>query len=133
MTAPIWYGPYAAAALLLAAGGLMKLARPHSTARALRSAGLPNSIVAVRIGAGVELVLAATAIVAGGTLPAAGIALSYLAFAAFIVLAYRRGGPVSSCGCFGEVDSPPTVLHVLLNIGAASAALVAWHAPPLPA
>ena len=131
MTTPIWYGPYLAAAVLLAAGGAMKLARPDSTARALRSAGLPHSTLAVRAGSTVELGLALAAIAMGGTMPAIGIALSYLAFAAFIALAHRRGGTVSSCGCFGEVDTRPTVLHFLLNIGAAATAVVAAPAPPL--
>jgi len=31
----------------------------------------------------------------------------------------RRGSPVSSCGCFGKADSPPTVSHVVLNLAAA--------------
>jgi hypothetical protein len=125
MTTPIWCGPYFAASLLLAAGGAMKLFRPHSTSRALRSAGLPHSSAAVRIGSAAEVVIALTAIIVGGTVPAVCVAASYLGFGAFILLVYRRGGIVSSCGCFGEVDSPPTVLHLVLNVGAAVTAIIA--------
>jgi hypothetical protein len=54
--------------------------------------------------------------------PAGLVALSYLGFAAFVGLALRRGSPVSSCGCFGRADSPPTVSHAALNLAAAATA-----------
>ena len=50
---------------------------------------------------------------------------SYVAFAVFVIAAMRSRTPVSSCGCFGEVDAPPTWLHVVLNGGAAAVALLA--------
>jgi uncharacterized membrane protein YphA (DoxX/SURF4 family) len=133
MTAPVWYGVYAAAAMLLAVGGVMKLARPHSTTRALRSVDLPASALAVRIGSAVECAVAVLALAAGGPRPAAAVGASYLAFAAFIVVAHRRGGSVSSCGCFGETDSPPTFLHLILDLGAAATAVLATrhHAPAI--
>ena len=72
---------------------------------------------------------------ASGSDKSAGVvALSYLGFAGFVVLALRRGSPVSSCGCFGsgdKMDSPPTVSHVVLNLAAAAtAAWAALHAHP---
>jgi len=43
----------------------------------------------------------------------------------------RRGSPVSSCGCFGKADSPPTVFsHVVLNLAAATGLLAAAGSHP---
>jgi hypothetical protein len=53
------------------------------------------------------------------------VALSYLAFAAFVVAALRRGTMVGSCGCFGREDTPPHVSHVVLNLVLAVVALSA--------
>ena len=53
------------------------------------------------------------------------VALSYLLFAAFVVVALRSGAPISSCGCFGKADTPPSVVHVVLDLlfaGVATAA-----------
>ena len=43
----------------------------------------------------------------------------YAGFTAFVVIALRRGGVLSSCGCFGRADTPPTRAHALVT-GAAS-------------
>lgn len=126
--APVWAGPYLAAALLLVAAGLAKVRRPADTSIALRRAGLPLPEWAVRAGAGAEVAAGCWALTSGRA--AAGlVALSYLGFAGFVSLALRRGSPVSSCGCFGKPDSPPTVSHVVLNLAAAAtAAWAAFHA-----
>ena len=126
--APIWFGPYAAATVLLAMAGGLKVVRPTTTVRALRSAGLPANAALVRIGSAIEVVIALAALLRGGTVAAGLVAASYFAFAAFVLLAFGRGGTVSSCGCFGEVDSPPTVLHVVLNLAAALVAAAAARA-----
>jgi hypothetical protein len=125
---PVWAGPYLAAALLLVAAGLAKVRRPADTSIALRRAGLPLPEWAVRAGAGAEVAAGCWALTSGRA--AAGlVALSYLGFAGFVALALRRGSPVSSCGCFGKPDSPPTVSHVVLNLAAAAtAAWAAFHA-----
>ncbi|MHB1928108.1 MAG: MauE/DoxX family redox-associated membrane protein [Acidimicrobiales bacterium] len=126
MAAPLDTVPYAAAGLLLAAGGLAKLRQPADTARALRSAGLPASPGAVRAGSAAEVALA----VAAWTAPAATVAAvllgaSYVVFAAFVGLALRRRWPLATCGCLGRPDTPPTLAHVAIDAGAAAAAL-AW-------
>jgi hypothetical protein len=56
--------------------------------------------------------------------------LSYVAFAGFVVYARARSGSVSSCGCFGKPDTPPTVAHIVVNAGAAlvAAGAAAWPA-----
>ena len=93
---------------------------------ALRSVGLPgNRYLALAIGL-VEVVLGAVALGVGGPIAAWGVALAYVGFAAFVAVALRTGGAVSSCGCFGTDDSPPTVTHLVLNLIAAVAAV--WAA-----
>jgi hypothetical protein len=67
-------------------------------------------------------VVGAWALALGGVAPAVIIAASYLAFAAFVAAAMRSRTPVSSCGCFGEVDAPPTAGHIAINVGAATVA-----------
>ena len=42
-----------------------------------------------------------------------------------MVVALRRDAPIASCGCFGKVDTPPSVVHVVLDLlfaGVAAAA-----------
>jgi len=117
-----WAGPFLVAALLLTVAGALKAIDPATTAGALRRAGLPVPLVAVRIGGACEVVVGAAAIVTGATVPALLVALSYLLFTAFVVVALRRHIPIGSCGCFGKVDTPPSVIHVVLNAGAIVAA-----------
>jgi phosphate/sulfate permease len=52
-------GPFLVAVALLLAGGALKVVRPAFTARALRDMGLPVSATIVRVGALVELGIAA--------------------------------------------------------------------------
>ncbi len=122
-------GPVTVAAAVLGLGGLAKVVRPIPTAGALRALRLPGPIVGVRaLGAG-EVALAAAAVVTGGI--AAGwrlVAVAYVAFAGFVVAARRAGTDIQSCGCFGTIDTPPSLVHVVVNLGfaglAASAAVV---------
>ncbi len=112
-------GPFAAFALLLAIAGAAKAVRPLPTSRALRAAGLPSGTWLVRLlGAG-EAVLAVVALTVSGPVPAALVAMSYASFAAFVGYAKARGLAISSCGCFGKPDTPPTTAHLVVNVGAA--------------
>ena len=115
-------GPFIATAALLGAGGALKVVRPATTAGALKQMGLPASNIAVRAGAAAELAIATAAIVDGSRPFAALVAASYLAFAAFVLAALRRNVPLSSCGCFGVEDTPPTAVHLSLNLAAAALA-----------
>jgi hypothetical protein len=118
-------GPFVAFALLLILAGVAKAARPLPTVRALQSVKLPASKTAVRtLGAG-EAVLAVAALLTSGpagTISAALVAISYVAFAGFVFYARARGGTISSCGCFGKADSPPTAAHIVVNLAAAAVA-----------
>ncbi len=115
-------GPFLVTIVLLGAGGALKVVRPEFTARAMRDMGLPVSSTVVRAGALVELLIAAGALVGGGRPLAALVAASYAGFAVFVLAALRRGVPLSSCGCFGAADTPPTGVHLVLNVAAAAVA-----------
>jgi hypothetical protein len=118
-------GPFAAFALLLAVAGASKALKPLNTSRALRSAGLPSGAPLVRVlGAG-EAVLALVALAVAGPISAALVAISYASFAAFVGYAMARGLFISSCGCFGKPDTPPTAAHLAVNLGAATLATLA--------
>jgi hypothetical protein len=53
------------------------------------------------------------------------LAAAYLAFAAFVTAALAADAPLQSCGCFGQTDTPPSGIHVALNVGAAGTAFAA--------
>jgi hypothetical protein len=112
-------GPFAIAATLLALGGASKAWQPSDTARALGMVGLPGSLAAVRVGGALELVIGVGALVYGGLAVAVLVAASYAGFAAFVGLALHRGAPISTCGCFGKADTPPSRVHVVVNVVAA--------------
>jgi hypothetical protein len=121
-------GPFTIAAVLLVAGGALKAIRPRDTAQALTAVGLRfpaffPARAAVRVGGAVETVIGAGALLTGGPVFAALVAASYLAFTGFVVVALRSGAPISSCGCFGKVDTPPSVVHVGIDLVAAAVAV----------
>jgi hypothetical protein len=124
-----WAGPFLVAALLLVAAGALKAIDPAATAGALRRAGLPMPPTAVRVGGGVEVVVGLAAIVTGGTVAAALVAVSYALFTAFVVVALVRHLPIGSCGCFGKVDTPPSPVHLLVNVGAVVSAVAVAIGP----
>lgn len=131
MTLPPITAPYLAAVILLGLAGVSKIARPGDTARALRLAGVPASRAWVRAGALGEIGVAAAALVVPCAATGALVAGCYAAFTAFVVLALRRRWPLSSCGCFGKPDSPPTSSHAALNAGATLCAV--WWSVSAPA
>ena len=131
MTVPPITAPYLAAAVLLGLAGVSKIARPGGTARALRVAGIPASRGWVRAGAGGELAVAVAALVLPSAATGALVAGCYAAFTVFVLLALRRRWPLSSCGCFGKPDTPPTSSHAALNAGATFCAV--WWSVSAPA
>ena len=127
-----WTGAYLAACGLLAAGGAAKAWAPDSTARALHAAGLPASRQLVRLGGALEAFLGVAALATGLPALAGLVGASYLGFSVFIVLALVRGTPIASCGCFGTPDTPPSRLHVAINLGAAGVAVAVATRPAVP-
>jgi len=120
-------GPYLAACLLLVGAGVAKAWRPDDTARALvplLGSASPAAVrLAVRVAAGAEAVLGACAMVWPAPGTASLVAASYAGFAGFVLHARRRGGALATCGCFGRADTPPTRLHVVVDLSLAGAAL----------
>jgi hypothetical protein len=126
-------GPALAIAGLLAMAGAQKLVDPTMTVGALRALGVPSSSVLVRAGSAAELVLGVAAITIGGTAVWWAVAASYLAFAAFVVAALRKGTMIGTCGCFGREETPPHWTHVALNGALAGlAGLIAARSPGSP-
>ena len=122
--------PFAAAAVLLVVAGAPKVLDPGDLHRAVRSVGMPVGRNVVRAFALLEVVVGLAALAVPGRATAALLAVLYAGFTAFVVVALRRGGVLSSCGCFGKADTPPTWAHALLTGAAALVALVVAVAPP---
>jgi hypothetical protein len=118
-TATLLAGPLFAFAVLLGAAGVLKAGRPEGAVRALRSAGLPGSSVAVRVLGIAEIGLAVWVLAFGGRVSAALLTAAYLGFAGFTARLVARSGASASCGCFGETEAPANRLHVVLNLVAA--------------
>jgi hypothetical protein len=116
-------GPFAIAAALLAAGGAAKAIAPHDTAKALAGVGAPVPSGLVRAGGALEAAIGVAAIIRGDRTAALLVAVSYLAFVVFIVAARVRHAPIATCGCFGKADTPPTLLHVGVDVAAGAAAI----------
>jgi hypothetical protein len=133
-------GGFLVAGLLLTAAGAMKVHAPRDSARALSqlvpAIPLATSVVVVRVAAGLEGLLGLTALIVPFGAVAVAVGVSYAAFAVFVLVARARGGVLSTCGCFGQPDTPPTVLHAVLDLGLAASALAVAFAPhpwPTPA
>src|SRR3546814_14242722 len=94
-------------AALLALAGAQKVLDPTMTVGALRAMRLPSSPLLVRVGSAAELVLGVAAIVVGGAVLWWLVAVSYLAFAGFVLAALRKGTMIVTCGCFGREETPP--------------------------
>ena len=122
-------GPFAIAALLLVLAGAPKIVHPRDTLNALHAAGIPAPPVFVRVVAFAELAIGIDAFVNGNRPSAVLVAVSYTVFTLFVVRALRRETPLTTCGCFGRADTPPTWTHVVVD-GAAVAAAVAVAVDP---
>ena len=118
----VWSGPFLIAAVLLAAAGVAKTIDPTMTVGALRRFGIPVSSTAVRGLGAIEAVLALAAAITGARGLVLAVAVSYLVFSTFVVIARARRLPIGSCGCFGRVDTPPSWIHVAVNLAAAASA-----------
>lgn len=131
---PALAGPFLAAAALLVVAGAGKLVDPAPLVRALRSLGLPGGPRLVRAGAAAEVAVGLAAVATGSRLAAAAVAASYAVFTLVVLRGLARGGVLSSCGCFGRADTPPTRTHAAVTAGAAAVAAVVAARPvgPLP-
>lgn len=124
-----------AAALLLAAAGLAKLRQPAPVRSALAAAGIPGAQrlgakAATRLSGAVELAAAVVALLVGGRVAAAVIALAYLVLAGLSARMMRIESG-QDCGCFSR---PVAVSHwhTAVNLSCMLAGLVALVAPAQP-
>jgi uncharacterized membrane protein YphA (DoxX/SURF4 family) len=117
--------PFLVGAVVLVLAGVGKLRHPAGTSQALRTQGLPAAPGLVR-GLGAVEVVVALAALAGRTEAVWALAVLYVGFTAFVLVALFRHRPMSSCGCFGEADVPATHVHAVLTSVVAVAA--AWAA-----
>jgi hypothetical protein len=116
-------GPFTIAAVLLAVAGVLKALDPVDTANALRGVGVPASRTAVRVGGLVEAAVGVFAVVSGGILAAVLVGVSYLGFSVFVAVAMASHSPIATCGCFGKDDTPPSLVHLGIDLAAVGAAI----------
>ncbi|MDE0237086.1 MAG: hypothetical protein OXN95_07665 [bacterium] len=119
---------YLMAAVLLGVAGAAKAVTPEPASAALARLHLPHSLWVVRLLGIVELVVAVSAFVVGGAGPAIALAALYGGFA-HAAWAMVRLGPGVSCGCFGRAEMPASLRHVVVNILALAAGVVAASWP----
>jgi hypothetical protein len=121
-----------AGAWLLALAGVTKAVRPAPTHRAVRTLaravlgrepGLPPA--AVRVLGLAELAAAVAVLTVDSKAVLWPLAAFYAGFTGFVVLALATGAPLSSCGCFGRDDAPPTLVHVVVDAAIAALAVAA--------
>lgn len=117
-------GPYLIVCTMLGVGGVAKIIAPLPARRALRALGVPVPIAAVRSLGVAELALACVAGFRGGTVLPMLVGVAYVAFALFVVQILRSGEGIS-CGCFGSSATPPSWLHVTVNLVSAAVAFAA--------
>ena len=114
-------------------------ARPTRLGRGRRRGPVPRRGLwppAVRVFAALEATLGAAALAEPDRVLGAAVAVSYLSFAAWVLWTRARGGALATCGCFATPDTPPTVLHAILDVvlavGAAGVAASALSGSILP-
>ncbi|RMH79219.1 MAG: hypothetical protein D6683_06490 [Actinomyces sp.] len=107
----------AAAALVVAVAGSIKLAAPDAAAALLDRLGVPRSRVAARLVGGGEIALAAAVLAVGGRAAHLALAAVYMSFAVVVVTAGAAG--ITSCACFGSASGALHPLHALVDVLAA--------------
>jgi hypothetical protein len=118
--------PFAVAALVLCAAGLVKLRSPAGAVRALGVVGVRASSGVVRAIAVGELALGTWSIVRPSPLSAGVVAGLYATFGVLSLVLARRQ---AACGCFGDGDAPASGVQSLLSIALGVVAVLAAIAP----
>src|SRR2546423_10052855 len=116
--------PFLVAAALLTLGGVVKAVRPEPAVRALHDAGLPFGRWTVRLMSVAEVGVGAGSLIAPGLILDASLAAMYFLFAAFLLRLMRAGPSVGSCGCVGSRATPPSVVHVALDLVATASGVL---------
>lgn len=112
------------AAAVLAVAGVKKLAAPSPTTAAFAAVGIPAGGWTVRLVGVGEIAIGAYVLIVPGPVSARWLAIAYGLFSLYVAVAlYRRSD--APCGCFGEVETPVSVFHLVFDLGATlTAALV---------
>jgi hypothetical protein len=131
---PLFTATTAAAAALLVVAGLAKLRAPAPAAAMLaglspRLRPLPRARAAVRVAGVVEVGVGLTALVGGGRIAMALLAVSYMALTVLAVRLATGAQPVA-CGCFGSADGDVGLAHVVLDGCATAIAVIAVFVTP---
>ncbi len=116
-------GPFLVVSSLLVVSGAFKVVSPAGVAGALDAIGTRVPRWSGRVLGVGEMALGAVALVVPGRIPPTAVAAAYLTLAGVVLVLRRRGA--TSCGCFGEISSPPSLTHVVFNLAAAGTA--AFH------
>ena len=119
---------HASAAILLVAAGATKLSRPAGDSAGLF--GFRARAGVVRLIGALEVAAGTAALLVGG--PAAwAVGILYAAFALVVLRAVLAGA--ESCGCFGRLDAPPSLIHIVGNLVLAAVSLGAAgeSSPPI--
>jgi hypothetical protein len=120
----------AVALVLLAASGLAKMLDPDPTRGAMKAARLPSSRWIARGLGLVEVVAAVVGLSLGGPMLFLSVLL-FVGFFLFTLVAVQQRLPIQSCGCFGQEDTPPTMVHVVFNaVSAVALTYIAIMAQP---
>ena len=119
------YALLAVAAVVMIVAGAFKLRDPASSEPVLRLLHLPATPWAARLYGVAEIGVGAGALLLGGVLFPLAAAVLFGGFALVVVRLLRLGDAAPSCGCFGRLSSAPSRLHVMVNLAAASVAVVA--------
>jgi hypothetical protein len=116
--------------VLLAAGGASKLRQPAATVRSFGALGVRVPVGVVGAMAVGEVGLGLALVVVGGWWLAALGAAVFAGFTVITVRLLRLGDAATSCGCFGDRSAPPSVLHAIVDAGAAAVLAVGAAVDP---
>ncbi len=125
------FAPLLVAAGLLLVAGIAKVRQPHAAQRVLEAIGLPTSIRTVQLLGLIEAALGAAAIVSGVRWLAVAVMAMFVVFAAVATWLLIGGADLPSCGCLGALETPPSIIHVVLSALGAVAAGAAALADPV--
>tara|TARA_B100000686_G_C16792440_1_gene979726 strand:+ start:212 stop:724 length:513 start_codon:yes stop_codon:yes gene_type:complete len=100
---------------VLVISGVAKFFSPKPTKSALSTLGLPSSLSIVKALGLTEITLGVSGVVVGGRYIPMAVGALFAFFIVFIIFAIRHDG-LTTCGCFGAMNEPPTLLHAFANI-----------------
>jgi hypothetical protein len=109
---------------VLVISGITKILSPVPTSAALSDVGLPSSIFYARCLGFLEVILGILGITFGGRYFPLFVGCLFAFFSIFMVIALRNGH-MASCGCFGSSNTPPSIIHLLANLGFMVISLIA--------